>query len=96
MTSPLLSRLRKWSGSDISAEDFGEWLNASHARLRDDWKVSESALDLFVGLLQKQPATCGTRLIGAGFVRACVTLAKTGHTAAVKAKTLKVLEGFQD
>lgn len=74
--------------SGVSAEEFGELMNASHASLRDDYEVSVPALDLLVELLQKQPAVYGARLTGAGFGGACVALAKAGQAAAVKATAL--------
>lgn len=50
----------------VSAERFGELMNASHASLRDDYEVSVAALDILVGMLQETPGVFGARLTGAG------------------------------
>ncbi len=58
----------------VSAERFGELMNASHASLRDDYEVSVPALDTLVAMLQETPGVFGARLTGAGFGGACVAL----------------------
>ncbi|HEU4603565.1 MAG TPA: galactokinase [Steroidobacteraceae bacterium] len=68
----------------VSAQEFGELMNASHTSLRDDYEVSIEGLDRLVELLQKQPDVFGARLTGAGFGGACVALVKEGHGATVK------------
>ncbi|HEU4652895.1 MAG TPA: galactokinase, partial [Steroidobacteraceae bacterium] len=50
----------------VSAQEFGELMNASHTSLRDDYEVSIEGLDRLVELLQKQPDVFGARLTGAG------------------------------
>lgn len=72
----------------VSAKEFGELMNASHASLRDDYEVSVEGLDRLVELLQKQPDVLGARLTGAGFGGACVALVKEGHGASVKQSVL--------
>lgn len=67
----------------ISAEAFGELMNASHASLRDDYDVSVSALDQLVDILQHTSGVFGARLTGAGFGGACVALVKTGAGKAI-------------
>jgi galactokinase len=62
----------------VSAERFGELMNASHASLRDDYEVSVPALDTLVGMLQETPGVFGARLTGAGFGGACVALVAAG------------------
>jgi galactokinase len=68
----------------VSAKEFGELMNASHASLRDDYEVSVEGLDRLVDLLQQQPDVYGARLTGAGFGGACVALVKEGHAATIK------------
>jgi galactokinase len=48
----------------VSAERFGELMNASHASLRDDYEVSVPALDTLVAMLQETPGVFGARLTG--------------------------------
>jgi galactokinase len=67
----------------VSAERFGELMNASHASLRDDYEVSVAGLDQLVEILQKTPDVFGTRLTGAGFGGACVALVTAGKGAAI-------------
>jgi galactokinase len=60
--------------SGVSAQRFGQLMNASHASLRDDYAVSVEGLDLLVAMLQETPGILGARLTGAGFGGACVAL----------------------
>jgi len=62
----------------VSAERFGELMNASHDSLRDDYEVSIPELDRLVALLRDQPGVFGARLTGAGFGGACVALCRAG------------------
>ena len=67
----------------VSAERFGELMNASHASLRDDYEVSVPALDTLVAMLQETPGVFGARLTGAGFGGACVALVAAGKGGAI-------------
>ncbi|HEY9602095.1 MAG TPA: galactokinase [Allocoleopsis sp.] len=67
----------------VSAERFGELMNASHASLRDDYEVSVPALDTLVALLQETPGVFGARLTGAGFGGACVAFVAAGKGDAI-------------
>jgi galactokinase len=73
---------------DISPEEFGELMNASHASLREDYEVSVSALDKLVDLLQNTSAVFGARLTGAGFGGACVALVAAGRGKAIAENVL--------
>ena len=73
----------------VSAEQFGELMNASHASLRDDYEVSISGLDTLVEILQKTPNVFGARLTGAGFGGACVALVDAGKTKGVAQQVLE-------
>jgi galactokinase len=72
----------------VSAAEFGELMNASHASLRDDYEVSVEGLDRLVELLQQQPDVFGARLTGAGFGGACVALVKEGRATTIKQSVL--------
>lgn len=72
----------------VTAAQFGELMNASHASLRDDYEVSIEGLDHLVSLLQQTPGVLGARLTGAGFGGACVALAEAGWAAAIADKVL--------
>jgi galactokinase len=67
----------------VSAERFGELMNASHASLRDDYEVSVPALDTLVAMLQETSGVFGARLTGAGFGGACVALVAAGKGEAI-------------
>lgn len=67
----------------ISAERFGELMNASHASLRDDYEVSVPGLDRLVDLLQHTAGVFGARLTGAGFGGACVALVTAGKAKSI-------------
>jgi galactokinase len=63
----------------VSAERFGELMNASHDSLRDDYEVSIPELDQLVRALRGAPGVFGARLTGAGFGGACVALCRAGQ-----------------
>jgi len=66
------------AAAGVSAERFGELMNASHFSLRDDYEVSIPELDELCELLRTQEGVFGARLTGAGFGGACVALCKAG------------------
>jgi galactokinase len=63
----------------VSADAFGELMNASHDSLRDDYEVSIPELDLLVAALRAAPGVFGARLTGAGFGGATVALCRAGQ-----------------
>jgi len=73
----------------VSAERFGELMNASHASLRDDYEVSVPALDTLVAMLQETPGVFGARLTGAGFGGACVALVAAGKGGAIAQEVIE-------
>lgn len=73
----------------VSAQEFGELMNASHVSLRDDYEVSVPALDTLVNILQNTPGVFGARLTGAGFGGACVALVTVGEARAIAEIALK-------
>jgi galactokinase len=52
----------------------GRLMNESHASLRDDFEVTNDALDTIVQLAQADPACFGARMTGAGFGGCAVAL----------------------
>lgn len=52
----------------------GEYLNASHASLKDDYEVTGIELDTLVEALQSQKGTIGARMVGAGFGGCAIAL----------------------
>jgi galactokinase len=72
----------------VSAERFGELMNASHASLRDDYEVSVPGVDYLVELLQQTPNVFGARLTGAGFGGACVALVSKGKAKSIAQSVL--------
>ena len=67
----------------VSAERFGELMNASHASQRDDYEVSVPEVDTLVAILQETPKVFGARLTGGGFGGACVALVEAGKVEAI-------------
>lgn len=74
---------------NISPEEFGHLMNASHRSLRDDFEVSHPALDLLSDLLQREPDVFGARLTGAGFGGACVALCRKTKSRDVAERVLQ-------
>lgn len=52
----------------------GQLMNESHASLRDDFEVTNDALNIIVNIAQVQPACFGARMTGAGFGGCAVAL----------------------
>lgn len=67
----------------VSAQRFGELMNASHASQRDDYEVSVPAVDALAAILQEIPGVFGARLTGGGFGGACVALIESGKADAI-------------
>jgi galactokinase len=76
----------------VSADRFGELMNASHASQRDDYEVSVPAVDTLVAILQKTPRVFGARLTGGGFGGACVALVVSNQGRAIAADVLEKYE----
>ncbi|HUH97454.1 MAG TPA: galactokinase [Anaerolineales bacterium] len=60
----------------------GNLLNASHASLRDDFEVTNEALNQIVDAAQSQSSCYGARMTGAGFGGCAVALVDVGGTEA--------------
>lgn len=73
----------------LAAGDFraaGALLNASHASLRDDYRVSCAELDAIAAAAQAEPAVAGCRMTGGGFGGSCIALVETARAAEVAAR----------
>ncbi len=73
----------------VSAQRFGELMNASHISLRNDYEVSITALDTLVAILQQTSGVFGARLTGAGFGGATVALVTTRQAKAIAQDVLE-------
>ncbi len=70
----------------LAAGDFraaGALVNASHASLRDDYRVSCDELDAIAAAAQAEPAVAGCRMTGGGFGGSCIALVQAEHAADV-------------
>jgi len=70
----------------LGAGDFseaGRLLNASHASLRDDYRVSCAELDWIADTAQRETSVAGCRMTGGGFDGSCVALVRTDDAQAV-------------
>ncbi len=56
------------------AQTLGQLMNASHASLRDDFEVTNEALDIMAHAAQSQPGCYGARMTGGGFGGCAVAL----------------------
>jgi galactokinase len=68
---------------------FGALMDASHASLRDDFKVSSAALDALVTAARAAPGCLGARMTGAGFGGCAVALVHEGAVDAFVAATTR-------
>lgn len=102
LPSPLLQRARHVFTENqrvlsakrgLSASRFGQFMNASHTSLRDDYEVSIPALDCLADLLQHTPGVFGARLTGAGFGGACVALVAMGKSQEIATSVLEQYSG---
>lgn len=59
---------------DDNAVSLGQFMNASHASLRDDFEVSSDELNVMVALAQAESGCYGARMTGAGFGGCAVAL----------------------
>lgn len=70
----------------------GQWMNASHTSLRDDFEVSSAALDMIVEAAWEHPACLGARMTGAGFGGCAVALVKADESEAFTEYVTRVYE----
>lgn len=61
-----------------NAPALGKLMNASHASLRDDFEVTNEALNIISHIAREQPGCFGARMTGGGFGGCAVALVATG------------------
>lgn len=74
----VLEAVRVMKTGDVKR--LGELFNASHASLRNDFEVTNEALNQIVESAQEQPSCHGARMTGAGFGGCAVALVNEQHT----------------
>ncbi len=75
----------------------GLLMNASHASLRDDFEVTNDALDVMASIAQEQPACYGARMTGGGFGGCAVALVqadRAGEVATAVARQYEAATGL--
>lgn len=70
--------LAKQAMLDDDAQTLGTLMNASHASLRDDFEVTNDALNVIVANAQAQLSCFGARMTGGGFGGCAVALVEKG------------------
>lgn len=70
----------------------GEYLNGSHASLKDDYEVTGIELDTLVAALQAQEGTIGARMVGAGFGGCAIALVHKDNVKEAAEKASKIYE----
>jgi galactokinase len=74
---------------ETQMEAVGELLNAGHASLRDDYRVSCPELDFIAATAQTLEGVSGCRMTGGGFGGSCVALVKKDAVASVSESLTK-------
>lgn len=80
------------------AVTLGLLMNASHASLRDDFEVTNDALDTMASIAQEHPGCYGARMTGGGFGGCAVALVqadKAGDVAADVARQYEAASGLR-
>jgi galactokinase len=86
----VLDAIEAMNANDL--HKLGELFNASHASLRDDFEVTNEALNQIVEVAQSQPECYGARMTGAGFGGAAVAIVKRDNA---KSFTEAVINGYK-
>jgi len=71
----------------------GKLLNASHASLRDDYRVSCEELDFIADTAQRDEAVAGCRMTGGGFGGSCVALVRRDEAETVIRRVVDAFAG---
>ena len=74
------------------AETLGKLMAASHVSMRDDFEISNDALNTFVEIAQAQEACYGARMTGGGFGGCAVALVRAEAAAEFAASVAKSYE----
>lgn len=86
----VLEAIEAMKANDLTT--LGKLFNASHASLRDDFEVTNDALNQIVEVAQSQPGCYGARMTGAGFGGAAVAIVEQNQ---VDAFTQAVKTGYK-
>jgi len=78
------------------AATLGALMNASHASLRDDFEVTNEALDIMAGVAQAQPGCYGARMTGGGFGGCAVALVRADMAEEVATTVASEYEAATD
>lgn len=87
----VIKSIKALKAGDLVA--FGQFLNQSHASLRDDYEVSCPEVDLLVELAGQLDGVLGARITGGGFGGCTVNLI---HAGAVEAFNERVVRVYQE
>ena len=71
------------------APSLGKLMNVSHASLRDDFEVTNDALNIMARIAREQPGCYGARMTGGGFGGCAVALVETAAAAEVATAVAK-------
>jgi galactokinase len=74
------------------AETFGRLMNASHASLREDFEVTNAALDSMARIAREQTGCFGARMTGGGFGGCVVALVARRDVARIEAVVAREYE----
>ena len=78
---------------DGDAATLGLLMNASHTSLRDDFEVTNDALDIIVKIALEQDGCYGARMTGGGFGGCAVALVNTGKVEGMSTMVANKYEG---
>ena len=62
-----------------NVEELGLLLDASHASMRDDFEITNEALNIMVSIARRQPGCYGARMTGGGFGGCAMALVDVGQ-----------------
>ncbi len=83
----VLQAVQAMRQGDLAA--FGQYVNASHESLRDDYEVSCPELDTMVEIARRQPGCYGARMTGGGFGGCTVNLVAESAVPAFSAEVAR-------
>jgi galactokinase len=76
-----------------NVEELGRLLDASHASMRDDFEITNDALNIMVSIARRQPGCYGARMTGGGFGGCAVALVEVGQAEDFAATVAREYEG---
>ncbi len=75
-------QLAKQAMLNDDAAELGKLLDASHESMRDDFEITNDALNIIVEIAQAHPASYGARMTGGGFGGCALALVKADEVTA--------------